>query len=62
MVIGINKILEECTTQKVSLFSEILLNLCRRGSFAVSRFWTVAEMEQICISEYYGFFRVDADL
>ena len=57
--IGINRFIEDATPQKLSLFTEILFNLCRRGSFAVSRFWTVADMEKICISEYYGFFRID---
>lgn len=61
VTIGINRILEDATQQKMSLFSEILFNLCRRGSFAVTRFWAVADMEKICISEFYGFFRVDAN-
>ena len=60
--IGIKKLKENCTSQRISLFSEILVNFCRRGSFAMNRFWTAHEMEQICISEYYGFFRIDPSL
>ena len=60
--IGIKKIYENSTSQKISAFTEILNNLCRRGSFAITRFWTAYEMEQICLSEFYGFFRIDPSL
>lgn len=57
--IGITKLLEESTPQKISVFAEILYYLCFRGSFAVGRFWTAFEMEQVCVSECFGFIRAD---
>jgi hypothetical protein len=38
--IGVHKLFEDTTPQKISLFCDLLLNLCTRGSFAINRFWT----------------------
>lgn len=43
----------------VSLFGEILVVVCRNGSFPISRFWTINEIEKLRVSEYYGFVRAD---
>ena len=43
----------------VSLFGQILVIVCQNGSFPISRFWTINEMQKLRISEYYGFIRAD---
>lgn len=60
--IGLEKTKQECTPSKIALFSEILLNICSRGSFVMSRFWSALEMKSICISEYLGCIRADQSL
>jgi hypothetical protein len=60
--LGLEKMKKDCTSQKISFFSEILHNLCMRGSFCMSRFWSAFEMESICVSEFYGCIRADESL
>ena len=60
--LGLQKMKRECTAQKISFFSQILYNLCMTGSFMMSRFWSSFQMEHICISQFYGCVRADANL
>ena len=57
--IGLTKLFEESTPQKLSVFIEMIVCLCRKNSFPLGRLWSAYEMEQLCISEEYGFIRMD---
>jgi hypothetical protein len=61
-MLGCDKLKQDCQPQKIGGFSELVYTICRRGSFAMSRFFTAQEMEHLCISEYFGCLRLDESM
>lgn len=57
--IGLTKLHELSNPQHISMFVELIVYLCRRNSFAIGRFWSAYEMEQLSLSEEFGFIRMD---
>ena len=61
-LLGLKTLIENSTVLKITMFSELLYYFCMRGSFPTNEFWTVFEIEKVCLSEVYGSLRIDENL